>query len=97
MKQNLCSRRQFLRVSVAAAATASFGANIPRRVWGESSSAGMKVTGAKVAIVPCRGYGSEVAKAYEAAFDYLGGIGTLVKGKTVTVKLNLTGSNFSDF
>ena len=49
---------------------------------------------AKVAIVPCRTYGPEVRPALEKCFDLLGGIGSLVKNKTVTVKLNLTGSDF---
>ena len=30
----------------------------------------------------------------EKCFDLLGGIGSLVKDKTVTVKMNLTGSDF---
>ena len=29
------------------------------------------------------------------SFDLLGGIGSLVKNKTVTIKLNLTGTNFT--
>lgn len=49
---------------------------------------------AKVAIVRCRGFGGEVHAALPKALDLLGGIGSLVRGKTVTVKLNLTGSNF---
>ena len=48
---------------------------------------------AKVAIAPCRDYGPEVRPALEKCFDLLGGIGSLVKNKTVTVKLNLTGNN----
>jgi uncharacterized protein (DUF362 family) len=49
---------------------------------------------AKVAIVPCRTYGLEVHPALKQCFDLLGGIGPLVKDKTVVVKLNLTGSDF---
>jgi len=45
---------------------------------------------AKVAIVSCKSYGAAVEPAYTKAFDLLGGIGRLVKGKTVTVKVNLT-------
>ncbi len=45
---------------------------------------------AKVAIVPCKSYGPAVEPAFTKAFDLLGGIGRLVKGKTVTVKVNLT-------
>jgi uncharacterized protein (DUF362 family) len=52
--------------------------------------------GARVAIVPCRTYGHpEVRAALKHAFDLLGGIGSLVAGKTVTVKLNMTGTDFS--
>lgn len=50
--------------------------------------------GARVAIVPCAGYGREVRAAFDRAFDLLGGIGSLVRDKTVTVKINLTGSDF---
>lgn len=49
---------------------------------------------AKVAVVPCRSFGAEFDAALGRSFDLLGGIGSLVRGKTVTVKLNLTGSSF---
>jgi len=49
---------------------------------------------AKVAVVPCRDYGPDVRAALDRSFDLLGGIGGLVKNKTVTVKINLTGSKF---
>lgn len=49
---------------------------------------------AKVAIQPCRSYGPEVRSALQECFNLLGGIGSLVKNKTVTIKLNLTGTNF---
>src|SRR5205807_10496786 len=53
---------------------------------------------AKVAIVPCVSYRPEEVKpALKKLFDLLGGIGSLVKNKTVTVKLNLTGTNFAQF
>ncbi len=45
---------------------------------------------ATVAIVSSSTYGPEVATALQQAFDLLGGIHTLVSGKTVTVKVNLT-------
>ena len=53
------------------------------------------LSNAKVAIVSCKSYGPEVKAALKQSFDLLGGIGSLVKNKTVTVKLNLTGTNFS--
>jgi len=46
---------------------------------------------APVAIARCPGYGSEFLSATEKLFDQLGGMGRLVKGKTVTIKINLTG------
>lgn len=45
---------------------------------------------AKVAIVSCQSYGSPVQDSLNQAFTLLGGIGGLVNGKTVTVKVNLT-------
>ncbi len=52
---------------------------------------------AKVALVQCRTYGPEVRTALARCFDLLGGIGSLVKAKTVTVKINLTGTDFKPF
>jgi uncharacterized protein (DUF362 family) len=45
-----------------------------------------------VALAKCGGYSAELLPALERMFDQLGGLGRLVKGKTVAVKLNLTGS-----
>jgi hypothetical protein len=39
----------------------------------------------------------EARAALAKSFDLLGGIGSLVKNKTVTVKLNLTGTNFAAY
>jgi uncharacterized protein (DUF362 family) len=51
----------------------------------------------KVAIVACKDYGASVQPALAQAFSLLGGIGSLVNGKTVTVKINLTNAgNFDD-
>ena len=52
---------------------------------------------ARVAITRCPGYGPQVRPALAKCFDLLGGLGSLVKEKTVTVKLNLTGTDFSQF
>lgn len=46
---------------------------------------------APVAVARCTGYGTELVAALERMFDQLGGLGRLVKGKTVAIKLNLTG------
>ncbi|MBZ5584316.1 MAG: DUF362 domain-containing protein [Acidobacteriia bacterium] len=45
-----------------------------------------------VAIARCRSYDKEFDDALSSSLDKIGGIGSLVKGKTVAVKLNLTGN-----
>jgi len=47
--------------------------------------------GTPVALAKCRGYGDEFLAAAGRMFDQLGGLGRVVKGKTVTIKINLTG------
>src|ERR1700733_6795884 len=45
----------------------------------------------QVAIVRCRDY-AQYGQQLSSAFDQIGGIGGLVRGKTVALKLNLTGN-----
>jgi uncharacterized protein (DUF362 family) len=90
--QRFCSRRAFLHKGLAAAAVAPFASELLRSTIGAEAR-----KAAKVAVVQCKTYGPTVAAAYKEAFDLLGGIGGLVKGKTVTIKLNLTGTNFTEF
>ncbi len=45
-----------------------------------------------VAIARCRAYGQEFETALDRTFDQIGGLGAVVKGKTVALKLNLTGN-----
>ena len=47
---------------------------------------------APVAVARCREYGWEFEQALKQTVDQIGGIRQLVKGKTVAVKLNLTGN-----
>jgi|ERR1043166_2329620 uncharacterized protein (DUF362 family) len=96
-----CSRRAFLGWGTALAAGAPFALSYAREVLAaEANTASAiipaaRLAEAKVAIVACKSYGPEVKAALKQSFDLLGGIGSLVKNKTVTVKLNLTGTNFS--
>jgi len=46
---------------------------------------------APVAITRCRNYEAELAPALRTVFDRIGGLGRIVKGKTVAIKLNLNG------
>src|SRR4051812_4106663 len=93
MKAHACSRRHFLGVATTAALAAPLG-SLP---FGRAFAAPSK-SDAKVAIASCKTYAlPEVRGAMNQCFDQLGGIGSLVRGKTVAVKLNLTGTDFSDY
>ena len=45
-----------------------------------------------VALAKCASYDDGLTETLSTMFDQLGGLGRVVKNKTVTVKLNLTGS-----
>jgi uncharacterized protein (DUF362 family) len=96
-------RRTFIRQSLAFAAGAPLAIGLAQRnlIAAEESGTAAKSPrrspGAKVAIVRCKSYGQEIRPALEQCFDLLGGIGALVKNKSVTLKINLTGTNFSSF
>jgi uncharacterized protein (DUF362 family) len=49
---------------------------------------------APVAVAKCKDYGAGYLATMEKMFDQLGGLGKLVKGKTVVVKINLTGQAY---
>ncbi len=96
------NRRVFLRQAVSAAVgfplMGAFGRILAAQT--EPSVAGpwpnANATRAKVAIVPCKTYGAKTVRtALQHSFDLLGGIGALVKNKTVTVKINLTGTDLT--
>src|SRR5690349_14477183 len=73
------SRRHFLGASAAFLAA-------PRRVRADAPTS-------PVAVARCKTYKpSELLPVMEKMFDQLGGLGRLVKGKTVAAKINLTGS-----
>ena len=100
MKHKTLTRRDFISRSVALAAGVPFATELAQtRLFADSTPGpgASRRTDAKVAVVQCRSYGSELRPAFDKCFDLLGGLGPLVKDKTVTVKLNLTGTNFSGF
>ncbi len=85
MMPNTCSRRKFVGTLGAAA-----GVWLARPVlgWARPTPAG---PAGRVAIGKCHEYGPQVAGALASLFDRLGGLAGLVRGKTVAIKLNLTG------
>jgi uncharacterized protein (DUF362 family) len=72
------TRREWIAMSAAAAAAKpAFSAPAPT---------------SPVAVARCRTYGPELVPVMEKMFDQVGGLGRLVAGKTVAMKVNLTGS-----
>jgi uncharacterized protein (DUF362 family) len=92
-----CNRRAFLRLGATLAAGAPFAAALPEAFAQSANLSPTARSNAKVAIASCRGYGPEVRTALQHCFDLLGGIRKLAGGKTVTVKINLTGTIFSPY
>jgi uncharacterized protein (DUF362 family) len=100
MKNHFCSRRDFLRRTSVLAAAAPLASSISQFAFGDEAKnrSLSHRSAAKVSIVSCKTYDiAAVRQAMSKSFDLLGGIGSLVKNKTVTVKLNLTGTNFAPF
>ena len=74
---------------------------ITRRDWmhaaagfaGASLLRAAQAPAATVAVTRCRTYSpAEVTASLERLFDQIGGLGRIVKGKTIAVKVNLTGA-----
>jgi uncharacterized protein (DUF362 family) len=74
------SRRSLLTTGAAAVAAL----NLPKLTGAEAPAS-------PVAIMRCRSY-ADFSRQLSAAFDQIGGIDQLVRGKTVALKLNLTGN-----
>ncbi len=81
--RNRMDRREFIQGFGAAVAGAYL---CPTRLGAAPS-----VPTAPVAVAKCPVYGPEVVSSLGTMFDQLGGLQQLVKGKTVAVKLNLSG------
>lgn len=77
------NRREFIQ-GLSAAAAGFYLA--PSRLWANAAPT------APVAVARCATYGPEVRATLATLFDQLGGIDKLVRGKTVALKINVTGS-----
>lgn len=85
-----CGRRRFLQQSLGLTAA------LPVTAAGLVHASAQPTP--RVALARCRTYqDAEVRGAFASCFDLLGGLKGLVNGKTVTVKINLTGQVFSRF
>jgi uncharacterized protein (DUF362 family) len=81
--QTCYSRRHWLK-QAAAATGAVFADPLIRRAHSAPTQ--------PVAVARCMTYGPELVPTLDKMFDQLGGLGRLVKGKTVAMKINLTGA-----
>jgi uncharacterized protein (DUF362 family) len=89
-----CSRRAFVRLGAAFAAGAPLAGSW-FSAFGQQSGLSSKASSkAAVSIVSCKTYGPEIKTALRQCFDLIGGVENLVRNKTVTIKINLTGSVF---
>jgi uncharacterized protein (DUF362 family) len=77
------NRREFIQGLSAAAAGFCLA---PSGLWAKPAPA------APVAVARCGSYGPEVMTTLDGMFDQLGGLRQLVSGKTVAMKINVTGS-----
>lgn len=93
-------RRDFVKGSLSSALCAgagvSCGSNSSTPLVSSVPSPMENQRNARVAIVRCVSYGAELLPAFRTCFDLLGGLGQMVKGKTVTIKINLAGKPYHD-
>jgi len=80
------SRRDWFAVAGLAA-----GALAARRA--EADTPGLSVPTAPVSVAKVASYNLDLVAQFEQMFDEIGGIGHLVRGKTVAMKLNLSGAS----
>ena len=79
------TRRQLLARMGLAAGTVCLGHS--KSLW----AAPPQVQTSPVSIAKCPSYDGDLTATLKILFDQIGGIGKLVNGKTVAMKLNLTG------
>jgi len=92
-----CSRRAFVRLGAAFAVGAPLVGSWSRAFGQQDGVSASARSRAAVSIVSCKTYGPEIKAALRQCFDLIGGVEKLVRNKTVTVKINLTGSNFRSY
>jgi len=96
-RRRTCDRRAFLRLGAALAVGSPLALGWPRAFAQANPLSAETRSKARVALVSCPAYGPGVKAALRQCFDLIGGVEKMVRNKTVTVKLNLTGTNFTWF
>ena len=83
------TRRRWLAGGIGASAGAVFSADAQSAPQGAPGRA----PSAPVAIAKVRTYDEDLATVFTRMFDQIGGLEAQVRGKTVAIKVNLTGGN----
>ena len=96
-RPNACSRRAFVRLGATFAAGAPLAGSWMRAFGRQDDLSPRTRSHAAVAIVSCKTYGPQIKAALAQCFDLIGSVEKLVRNKTVTIKINLTGTNFRPF
>jgi uncharacterized protein (DUF362 family) len=86
-----CSRRKLLAGLGAAAATGIVGTVLPRSLHAAPLPKG-SLANTPVAVARCHSFTEDLAGILRTMGDQIGGLSPIVNNKTVTIKLNLTGS-----
>jgi uncharacterized protein (DUF362 family) len=92
-----CNRRAFMRLGATLAVGAPLAGPWSRALGQQNAISSQARAKAAVAIVSCKTYGPEIKTALRQCCDLIGGVEKLVRNKTVTIKINLTGTNFTPF
>ncbi len=88
MNINHCSRRRML-MQLGAAGIAGVAVPLVSRAQSEAS---VRLANTPVAVARCLSYSEDLAAILRRMGDQIGGLAPIVRNKTVTIKLNLTGS-----
>src|SRR5436309_14837658 len=96
MNSRVCSRRRFLRTTSILTSGAPFALCTGANIVSGAEPAAKSLADAKVAIASCKTYAPQaIHAAYGQCFDLLGGVGSIVKRKNVTIKIEPTGSHYN--
>lgn len=86
-----CSRRHLLRTFSAAGIAGAATTLLPEFTRAQATSS-KTLASTPVAVARCTDFGDDLAEIMRKMASQIGGLEPVVRGKTVTIKLNLTGS-----
>lgn len=94
--RNGINRREMMACGMGAAAMAA--GLCPKRAAAQASSRAKDAPTSPVSILRCESFEPRtLRRKFDQLLDLIGGVDRMVRGKTVTVKINLTGMQWKDF